>query len=408
MTWEWKSGFKPDTDELVFDFRENRFIEPWALVQFVAYGLWVRNQLQLPVRAETDPANAANRYVRTMGIDHVLQTGESTPAWDESTQNTGLHVLRTHADVKRFVESAARLGGGPTAESIDALKYGMAELGRNVVQHATSPTGGVAIAQFFPEARTVQISISDRGRGLRSSLERNYPELRTDVEAAKLAVLPHSSGAPELPLRIQYKDELGPYSTPENAGLGLFFCKEIAWRARGAFWLASKTALLGVTGDDQAAQHRVYRRINPWDGTSVTMHFPVEGIVDFAGLLSVCQNLSRAARTSSGEAGLDFVEELPEKFDGERILVVDFLEDVEQAADVRRSRLLPAVKDGRWVVLDFDGIRFATQSFVHALLYEPLRIRGSLLRISFMNCTRATQEAVRIVAAYAASYLQMS
>ncbi len=407
MTWEWKSKFKRGTDELVLDFRQNRFIEPWALVQFVAYALWARDVLRLHVRAECDPTNPANRYVTSMDIDRVLETGDSTNAWDESTQNTGLHVLRTHSDVKRFVESATRLGADLTAESMDALIYGMAELGRNVVQHAASPCGGVAMAQFFPDAKTVQISISDRGCGLRSSLGHNYPEVRTDLEAAKLAVLPHASGSPELPLRAQFRDELRPDSSPENAGLGLFFCKEIAWRARGAFWLASHSALLGVTGADPAAQQRVYRRINTWEGTSVTMHFPVDGVVDFTDLLRICQNLSRAARSSSGEAGLDFIDDLPEDFDGERIPIASFLEDVEQAADVRRSRMLPAVNEGRWVVLDFEGVRFATQSFVHALIYQALHIQGSLLRLSFMNCTRATEEAVRTVAAYAASYRQM-
>jgi len=407
MTWEWMSRFKQETDEVVLDFSENRFIEPWALVQYVAHLLWVRNRFQLPVRAKTDAANPANQYVRSMGIDHVLETGESTTEWDESTQNTGLHVLRTHTDVTRFVESAARLGGLLSPETLDALKYGMAELGRNVVQHAFSPIGGVAMAQFFPDAKAVQISIADRGRGLRVSLARNYPELCSDLEAAKLAILPHSSGAPELLLRMNSKDELGPYSTPDNAGLGLFFCKEIAWRARGAFWLASQSALLGVTSDDQAAQHRVYRSINPWDGTSVTMHFAAQGVVDFADLLHICQNLARAARSSSGEAGLDFLEDLPESFDGERIRVADFLENVEQAAQVRDSKLVPCISEGRWVVLDFAEVRFATQSFVHALIYEPLRMRGGLLRLSFLHCKRATEEAVRTVAAYAASYLQL-
>jgi hypothetical protein len=408
MTWNWVSSFKPDIDEVAFDFTQNRFIEPWALVQFVAYALWVRDKLGVSIRAETDPGNPANQYVLSMGLEHVLQSGGSTPAWDESAQNTGLHVLQTHEDVLRFVQSAAQLGSSLPPESTDALKYGMAELGRNVIQHAASSVGGVAMAQYFPDAKAVQISISDRGRGLRDSLLRNYPEVCSDLEAAKLAVLPHSSGAPELLLRIQHRNELGPNVSPENAGLGLFFCKEIAWRARGAFWLASQSALLGVVGDDKAAQHRIYRRINPWNGTSVTMHFPAHGVLDFAELLHVCQNLARAARSSSGEAGLDFLTDLPEEFEGEQVRVSDFLENVELAAEVRRTKLLPAIDQGRWIVLDFTGVRFATQSFVHALIYEPLRTSGSLLRMSFLNCSRATMEAVRTVAAYAASYRQIS
>lgn len=398
MTWEWISRFAKDTMDVVLDLTENQFIEPWALVQFIAHALWIRKERGLQVRAKLDPGNPANQYVRSMGIEEVLDTGVSTQHWDESRQNTGLHVLRTHVDVQRFAESTARLGTGPSSDTLDALKYGMLELGRNVVQHAESPVGGVAMAQFFPDLRAVQISIADRGKGLRESLRGNYPELRSDIEAAKLAVLPHASGAPIAQ---------GMYASSDNAGLGLFFCKEITWRAGGAFWLVSSTSLLGVQGDDEAGQHRVYRKINPWGGTCVTMHLPAAGVLEFADLVQECQNLATAAKNSSGKAGLDFLDDMPEGFEGEHVLVAEFVENVETASNVRGTVILPAVRDGRWVVLDFTGIRFATQSFVHALVYEPLRVQGSLLRLSFVGCTRATKEAVRTVAAYAASYLQL-
>lgn len=399
MTWEWKSKLRSGTSEVVLDFRANRFIEPWALTQFVAWALWVRKEFHIPVRIEVDPANRANTYVLSMGIEHVLDSGESTPEWDDSSQNTGLHVLRSHGDVARFVSSAAVLGEGPTKDALDALQYGMAELGRNVIQHADSPVGGIAMAQYFPEARAMQISICDWGQGVRLSLARNYPELRTDIEALKLAVLPHASGA---------TSDLGPYASLDNAGLGLFFCKEIAWRAGGSFWLASNAALLGVQGDDEGAQHRIYRRINALPGTSVTMHFRGDGEADFGDLLHICQVLAGQARASSGRAALDFLDELPEEFDGLRIPVLGFLENNDEAARVRRAQIIPAIHDGRWVVLDFADVRFATQSFVHVLLSEPLRIAGSLFRVSFLNCTRATIEAIQTVAAYAASYRQIS
>lgn len=398
QTWTWFDRLKPDQEEVILDFTENEFIEPWALVQFLAYALWMRLEHNVPVRAELDPLNPANKYVRSMGIKHVLETGESTTEWDESAQNTGVHVLRTHAEVKRFVDSVTRLGGTPNRDTMDALKYGMAELGRNVIQHAASPIGGVAMAQFFPDRRAVQVSICDRGRGLWESLKSNYPELRSDLEAAKLSVLPHVSGAPEP----------GPYGSPDNAGLGLFFCKEIAWRVGGSFWLASRTALLGVRGDDQAGQHRIYRRINRWDGTSVSMDFPADSTKDFADLLQVCQNLARTARSSSAEAGLDFLDELPEEFDGEHVLIEPIAENNEKAAELRRDILLPSVREGRWVVLDFENVRFATQSFIHALLNEPLRTRESVLRLSFLKCTRATREAIHTVAAYSSSARRLS
>lgn len=54
------------------------------------------------------------------------------------------------------------------------------------------------------------------------------------------------------------------------------------------------------------------------------------------------------------------------------------------------------------VVLDFQGINFATQSFIHACIYKVLRdsvnVRSAL---SIANCSPSTREALLAVAAYA-------
>ena len=234
ITWEWLTKLPAGVDSVVLDFRENEFIEPWSLAQYVAHALWLKRETGLPVYAELESTNPANVYVESMGIKHVLGTGTSNPEWDDSRQNTGLHVIKTHQDVTRFVESTAQLGAGPDDETIDALKYSMAELGRNVVQHSNSKVGGVAIAQYFPDRQAIQISVCDRGDGVLATLHSGYPEIKNEFEALKLAVLPHVSGA----------FAGGMYSASENAGLGLFFVKEICWRSNGSFWLVSRQALL--------------------------------------------------------------------------------------------------------------------------------------------------------------------
>lgn len=397
VTWEWRERFPPGTDSLILDFTENKFIEPWALALYAAYALRVSREHAIPVRAALDPANSANQYVEKMGFTHVLSTGESTPSWDTSHDNTGLHVIKTHRDVTRFIGSASLLARFADDETIDALKYGMAELGRNVVQHSASGIGGIAMAQYFPSRKCIQISVADCGQGILLSLSGMYPELKTDLEALKLSVLPHVSGT--------FRN--GLYSAGDNAGLGLFFVKEICWRTGGTFWLVSQRALLGVTGKDIEGRNKIYRQINRWSGTSVTMDIPAVGIADFGGLLEICRSLANSARLSPGGAGLDFIDELPELEGLSVIRVADFIEDVEAAALVRDTKLLPAMEQGGLVVLDFAGVRFATQSFVHALLSMPLRVRGSLCRLSFLNCTRSTEQAIRLVAAYTASYDQI-
>lgn len=400
MTWEWRWKQAVQAGRVVIDFTGVEFMEPWALSMFAAYALELKRRgADLSVQLD-GASNPANRYLESMGLRHVIETGQSTTTWDDSNQNTGLHVIRGHQDVTRFLGSVAALSSGPTADVLDALKYGMAELGRNVVQHAQSSIGGIAIAQYFPNQRAVQVAICDTGRGVAASLRPNYPELRGNLEALKLSVLPHVSGA-GLP---------GPYGSVENAGLGLFFCKEICWRTGGSFWIASNDALVGIRDNDSSGRNRVYRHINTWPGTLVAMHLADHMMAEFSEVLAVCRELSRQARADSAGAGLDFVDdesELP--IDAVGVPVSEFLEDVERASVVRSQTIRPAVERGDIVVLDFGGTRFVTQSFVHALLHDVFSIRGSLSKLIFRRCTRSTEEAIRLVAAYsAASYRQLN
>jgi len=397
QTWEWKWPLPKACDGLVLDLTEVDFLEPWALSLFTAYALRVKHEAKLPVSLIVAAANPSNKYFVDMGLLEVMETGTSTSKWDADAHNTGLHVIRSHDDVTRFYHSATRLGSGPGADTLDAVMYAMAELGRNVVQHAFSAIGGVAIAQHFPDSHRVQVAICDAGQGVLESLQTNYPELGNDLEALKFSLLPHVSGAVQS----------GMYHESVNAGLGLFFCKEICWRAGGSFWIASRRALIGIKEEDLPGRNRVYRNINLWPGTLVALDFPDDGVPNFDGFLEICRNLAAKARQASGQSGLDFLATVPE-IDGVYVIQVkDFLEDVQQAAQIREAQLVPRVAAGEPVVLDFSGTRFVTQSFVHALLNSLLKKPGSLARVSFVNCTNSTKEAIQAVAAYAASYRQM-
>ncbi len=408
VTWEWMWKLPRGKTELLLDFANVSFMEPWALAMFTAYGLQLREQ-GIRVQAALDPSNPSNAYFESMGVQEVLATGRSmavSSQWSESQQNTGLHVIRDFQDVSRFRASAERLTLSHCLDAADALKFVMTELGRNVVQHSGSKAGGVAIAQHFPDRKALQVAICDLGQGVRASLSDRYPELKADREAVRMAVLPHSSGAPA---------EGGPYQTSlQNAGLGLFFSREIAWRSGGSFWLGSGNALLGVRGDlpetfeaENPAAERVYRKIENWPGTVVAMDFPVDGIPDFPGILKVCRELADEARRLSGPAGLDFLGPDADVEQGTyTVHAAEFEEDTEIAARIRTQEIRPRIEQGQGVIVDFKGLRAPTQSFVHALLYEVLKIPGGLVGLSFRNCTASAKEVIKAVAAYA-SYRQI-
>lgn len=385
------------------DLREVEAIEPWALAMFASFVLRLRSngcEVEILVSAN----NPANQYAERMGLISLSAGDLASPP--STAESTGLQLLRGSTGAKAFYDIVSSLGSLLSPEVSDALRYGTAELGRNVVQHAQDPVGGVAIVEHFPQTRSIQIAVSDTGRGIFDALKTNYPELRSNLEALKLAILPHASGA----------ISGGPYGSSVNAGLGLFFCKEICWRTGGSLWLASGDALLGVRDNDSSGRGRVYRQILPWPGTVVVMHIPDHLFADFEELLSVCRELAKQARQEASEVALDFVDDksAPDLIAKSQTQLInafsvdDFLEDVDRAAVFREAKLIPALNRGQLVWLHFGGARFVTQSFAHALLFEAFKLPGSLTKLSFLGCTKSTEESIRLVAAYAkASYRQL-
>ena len=82
--------------------------------------------------------------------------------------------------------------------------------------------------------------------------------------------------------------------------------------------------------------------------------------------------------------------------------IAGFAEDKDQARSLRRQILLPALERGENIELDFAHVKYATQSFVHALLGEVLYKYGEnvLDRIEFKNCTPQLQSVIELVIDY--------
>lgn len=82
--------------------------------------------------------------------------------------------------------------------------------------------------------------------------------------------------------------------------------------------------------------------------------------------------------------------------------VGDFAEDKDAAARLRKRDLLPTLAAGNSIELDFRGVTLTTQSFIHALISEALRLHGepALERISFKGCEPAVRDIIETVVQY--------
>jgi hypothetical protein len=79
-----------------------------------------------------------------------------------------------------------------------------------------------------------------------------------------------------------------------------------------------------------------------------------------------------------------------------------FAENKDTAREIRVTEIVPALNGGEEVVLDFEKVEAATQSFVHALISDVIRKFGSdaLDRMSFKSCGPVVKKIIGIVVDY--------
>jgi len=82
--------------------------------------------------------------------------------------------------------------------------------------------------------------------------------------------------------------------------------------------------------------------------------------------------------------------------------VGSFAENKDLAREIRLTKIIPALEKNEEVILNFEEIEGATQSFIHALISDIIRKYGSevLEKISFKNCNDAVKKIINIVVDY--------
>ncbi|HLC72912.1 MAG TPA: STAS-like domain-containing protein [Candidatus Nanoarchaeia archaeon] len=83
-------------------------------------------------------------------------------------------------------------------------------------------------------------------------------------------------------------------------------------------------------------------------------------------------------------------------------LVGSFAENKDIARDIRLTKIIPTIEKNQGVILNFEKIEGATQSFMHALISDVIRKYGAevLDKIVFKNCNETVRKIIDIVAEY--------
>lgn len=80
----------------------------------------------------------------------------------------------------------------------------------------------------------------------------------------------------------------------------------------------------------------------------------------------------------------------------------DFAENKDVAREIRVENIIPSLEKKEKIILNFENVKSATQSFIHALISDIIRKKGSgvLNNIYFKNCNEIIQKMIEIVTDY--------
>lgn len=85
-----------------------------------------------------------------------------------------------------------------------------------------------------------------------------------------------------------------------------------------------------------------------------------------------------------------------------RKIAGDFAENKDIAKKLRLEEIMPALSKGDEIILDFDSVSGATQSFIHALISDPIREFRDIAfdNLAYQNANNDIREIISIVYRY--------
>lgn len=258
-------------------------VHPVVLSMVAALGLTV-----MPENIECAEIKAKSRHyfermglLKFLGIKTKMKITEHEPAG----RFIPLTQIKNSGELTEFMtEMIPLLHLEP--KQAEPIKYVVAELVRNVFEHARSPIGAILSAQYYAKSNSIRIGIADAGVGIKKTINQSHPA-KNHLDAIRLALTPGITG--------MTKKEGG---TEFNAGAGLFFIKSIAKTRRDFFMIYSGNAMYKLLkGNPNKLRADPFKDKNSrggdypfWQGTVVGIDISLNTTREFSNLLDVIRD----------------------------------------------------------------------------------------------------------------------
>jgi hypothetical protein len=271
----------------------------------------------------------------------------------------------------------------------------MIEALRNVIQHSEDPAGAVILAQRMDkgpeyEQPYIQVAVVDCGVGIRETLRRTHTDITTTDVALERSLWPYYSG----------KFHSFQHGSAQNAGLGLFFISEMAKLTSGKLLISSRDASLLLIGDPESmGNNKISSFSIGFPGTLLAFEMPKRGVADYDQLIQRIGEIARS-RTAIRESVRWIRFDIPTS-DVLEFVITIASEDTVKAEDFSKKELIPRIRAKQIMVLNFIQMKICTQSYLHALLFEAIRIAYELtVPLYAKNASPSVKDGIHLVEMY--------
>jgi hypothetical protein len=334
----------------------------------------------------------ASRVWAMMGAHGLFAVSTDPTTNFKFNEHKPLFAIRNSDDFKAALSCADAMTQEFGVDYKETLRYITSELLYNTMEHGKSdffwrgrryPTPSILQFSWYEKINELHFIVIDTGIGVRRHLAQAYPNIASDEEALQLAVQPEISGT---------FGQHDPYANRNNAGMGLYLSSNIVRRLHADLYLVSGHGLLHVSPVDTTS----HELSSEWPGTFVLLTIRVDRGSAIA-LDAITQQLREQARLEvesrrEGEKQNRFYLSMFNYFG-------KYADDKGAAIKYRDRHLIPAVDQGKTLLLDFQDVESSTHSFLNALLASPIRRLGMMAfkRVKVVNATPNIRETIDYV-----------
>ena len=375
-------------------------LQPWAIAAIAALGTTSLGRRVFVQNAHSTPPA---QFAGALGLDDLL-SGDRVHGLAEKGRTVKLVNVSRYEEIEPVSMEISELvfsdqPGTNSSDYIDVeevkktIRYVMIELLRNVIQHSNYPQGAIILAQRMDkyEQPFIQIAVADCGIGIFDSLRVTHVDIETPAVALERSIWPYFSG----------KFHQGEKGAAQNAGLGLFFVSEMAKLSGGRLLISSRGASLLIQGDPNALGiNKIQEFGEGFEGTLVAFELPKRGVADYDALIAKITQLARG-RAARREETRWLRFDIPPKDSLEYIISIAS-ENTVIAEEFSRKELLPRILNRQVLVLNFCNMKICTQSYLHAILFEAVRVSHALQVPLFIKQTSpSVRDGIHLVEMYA-------